>query len=191
MPVWLAALLLVNLFALALSFARGAGVLALLCALAAAGTAALLAAGVWESRRKAALGVSPTVAPPLTIPSPAGPAPDRRSLIAETDSSRSRQWLKLVGECVDLVDELDRHIPNLDAGRQDLADHVICRLQEILERTDVQTISGEAAFDRGRHQVDSSGGPAVPGRRIAETLSPGFAVGTRVLRRARVKVADS
>lgn len=100
-------------------------------------------------------------------------------------------WLKLVEECVALVDELDRHTDNFDPAQRELAEHVIWRVQEILDRCSVQTIMNETIFDRNRHQPASSGGNIVLGVTIAETLSPGFVVANRVLRRARVLLTTS
>jgi molecular chaperone GrpE (heat shock protein) len=71
--------------------------------------------------------------------------------------------------------------------RLEVAEHVMCRLQEILERCGVQPISDEGDFDRNRHQ---SAGKALAGATVAETLSPGFQVGVRILRRARVQVKN-
>lgn len=100
----------------------------------------------------------------------------------------NKPWLKLVEECVELLDELDRHMDNFDPARRELAAHVIQRVQEILERCGVQTIMTETIFDRNRHQPTPSGSSIVPGATIAETLSPGFVVANRMLRRARVRL---
>jgi hypothetical protein len=99
----------------------------------------------------------------------------------------NRPWLKLVEESVTLFDELDRHRADFDAPRQEVADHVICRLQEILERCGVEPISGDGNFDRSRHQPEGAT-RVLPGATVAEIVSPGFRVGKRVLRRARVRV---
>lgn len=110
---------------------------------------------------------------------------------AETDLPgeplENRPWIKLVEECVELVDELDQHSRSFDGPRRELTEHVILRLEEVLERSGVEVISGEETFDRGRHKPDGVG-TAAPGAAISGTLSPGFAVGRRVLRRARVQV---
>lgn len=99
------------------------------------------------------------------------------------------RWLALVEECVGLVDELDRHGPGWDAARRELAGHMIDRLKEILERAGVAPIEGETVFDRGRHQPERPG-TALPGAQIVQTLSPGFSVGRRIVRRARVRVVE-
>ena len=105
-----------------------------------------------------------------------------------TPPPQAEPWVKLVGDCVDIVDELDTHMSGLDAPRREMAEHVLMRLEEVLARSGVEVISEEAVFDRSRHRPDDADGSAVPGAPIAETLSPGFAVGPRVLRRARVRV---
>ena len=125
---------------------------------------------------------------PLPDPSFGDPAPETGE---SPDLLRNRPWLKLVEECVQLINELDDQQEKLDPPRRDLVDHMICSLQEILERVGVQTITDEPVFDRSRHQPARSGSHAEPGLPIVETLSPGFAVGTRILRRARVQIASS
>jgi hypothetical protein len=98
------------------------------------------------------------------------------------------QWMELVEECVGVVKDLDRHMGGFDPARQEVADHVILSLAEGLERTGVDLISDEEVFDSKRHEsVEAKSGTA-PGATIAETLSPGFAVGRRVLRKAQVRV---
>lgn len=97
-------------------------------------------------------------------------------------------WMRLVEECVEVVDELDRHMNSFDAPRREVAEHVVLRMEEALERSGVEVISDEPIFDRSRHQPVGAIATASPGAAIAETLSPGFAIGRRVLRRARVRV---
>ena len=98
------------------------------------------------------------------------------------------RWIKLVEECVEVVDELDEHVDSFDAPRREVAGHVIMRLEEILGRCGVQIISNDAIFDRTRHKPDTEHGAIDNGVAVHETLSPGFAVGPRVLRRARVRL---
>ena len=125
---------------------------------------------------------------------PARPMPN-----TETDSSKATSppvagrpedgpWMRLVEECVEVVDELDRHMNTFDAPRREVAEHVVLRMEEVLERSGVEVISDEPIFDRGRHQPVGASATTSSGAAIAETLSPGFAVGRRVLRRARVRV---
>lgn len=97
-----------------------------------------------------------------------------------------QRWVKLVEECVRVVDELDEHMGSFDAPRREVAGHVVLRLEEILGRSGVDIISDEAVFDRARHKPNA--GHAATGDAVRETLSPGFAVGPRVLRRARVQL---
>ncbi len=96
--------------------------------------------------------------------------------------------MKLVEECVDMVDELDEHMESFDAPRREVARHVILRLEEILGRSGVEIISNEATFDRARHKPEAAHAAIANGAALSETISPGFAVGRRVLRRARVRV---
>ena len=96
--------------------------------------------------------------------------------------------MNLVEECVEVVDDLDEHMDSFDAPRREVAGHVILRLEEILGRTGVEIISNEAIFDRARHQPDADHAATDNGASVGETLSPGFTVGPRVLRRARVRL---
>ncbi len=94
-------------------------------------------------------------------------------------------WTRLVEDCVELVEELDRAQGSFEPARRELVDHVLMRLGEILTQPGVEVIRGEQTFLRDRHQADRR---ARAGDAIAETLSPGFAIGRRVLRRARVRL---
>lgn len=98
------------------------------------------------------------------------------------------RWMKLVEECVEVVDELDEHLDDFDAPRREVARHMVLRLEEILERSGVEIISNEGIFDRARHKPDPDHAAAENGATVRETLSPGFAVGPRMLRRARVRL---
>jgi hypothetical protein len=97
-------------------------------------------------------------------------------------------WIGLAEGCVELIDELDQNADGFDPLRRELADHVALRLEEVLERSGVEVIKDEATFDRARHRPVRGVGAASPGAIISETVSSGFAVGPRVLRRARVRV---
>ncbi len=127
---------------------------------------------------------------------PASPAPYTTPMVpepmnrrpAETSLLEDGHWMKLVEECVEVVNELDDHMSNFDAPRREVARHVILRLEEVLGRSGVEIIENDASFDRARHQQTPASAVTAPGAPISETLSPGFAVGPRVLRRARVRV---
>lgn len=108
--------------------------------------------------------------------------------ITSTNPLNYKPHIKLVEECVDVVDELDRHMASFDAPRRELADHVMLRLREALERSGVEVISDDVFFDRGRHKPAGPSARDSSGAVISEILSPGFAIGQRVLRRARVRV---
>jgi len=96
--------------------------------------------------------------------------------------------MKLVEECVEVIDELDEHMGSFDAPRREVAGHVLLRLEEILGRSGVEIISNDAVFDRARHKPDAGHAATDNGAAVRETLSPGFVVGPRVLRRARVQL---
>src|SRR4051794_17071618 len=57
--------------------------------------------------------------------------PDQPTRAAPLDN---KPWLSLAEECVSLVDEMDRQREHFDSARQELCDHIISRLVEILER---------------------------------------------------------
>lgn len=108
---------------------------------------------------------------------------------ASPDPLDNRPWLALVEECVELYDELDHHLPRMDPAARETAEHVELRLQEILERCGVAVLDQDETYSRDRHHAEAAGGAAVSGAPIAETLSPGFAIGRRILRKARVRLA--
>jgi hypothetical protein len=116
------------------------------------------------------------------------PTPSVDTIGEPEDLLENKRWLGLVEECVTLFDELDRHSASFDPPRREVAEHVCYRLQEILERSGVTLISGDSTFDRNRHRAEPAAAGTAPGARIAETLSSGFSVGRRVLRRARVRL---
>lgn len=101
-----------------------------------------------------------------------------------TDPLDNRPWISLVEECVQLLDEMDREFEHANAASKEVAAHAVSRLGEILERAGVEVIDREAIFDRLRHQALK----ATRGMTVIETVSPGYAVGRRVLRRAKVIV---
>jgi hypothetical protein len=104
------------------------------------------------------------------------------------DGLDNRAWVRLVEEDIALIDELDRHRQGLDESGRALADHVTARLRELLERADVEVIDEETRFDRLRHAPVDSAGVATGRAATVEVISPGFAIGPRVLRRARVRL---
>ncbi|HYH84899.1 MAG TPA: hypothetical protein VEX60_05405 [Pyrinomonadaceae bacterium] len=120
------------------------------------------------------------------LPSPESDGPQKTG---ERGGLHNAPWLKLIEECVHLLDEVDRYMPDFEPAKQELAEHVIYRVREILERSGVGVIADETSFDRNRHQPENPRAGLTNGAPVAETLSPGFAVGRRVLRRARVRLA--
>lgn len=113
--------------------------------------------------------------------------------IAMEDLLENGRWLGLVEELVkdegSVFGELESNRDRLDPDKpREIADHVMMRLAEVLERSGVEVIWDDEAFDSKRHAPEKASGRIEPGAAIAETLSPGFAVGRRVLRRARVRV---
>lgn len=96
-------------------------------------------------------------------------------------------WIGLVEDCVALIGEFDRHKISFDPQCQEIVDHTVLRLEEVLVRSRVEIISDEVDFDRNRHKPDAE--DSSTDGTIIETISPGFAVEQRVLRRARVRLS--
>jgi len=130
-----------------------------------------------------------TVSPPVTLldESDKPPLPQSRS----EDRLKNTRWLRLVVDCAELFDELDKLFSSLDPPRQEIARHIKYRLQEILNRSGVESISRDRTFDENRHQLEQQDSTAAPGTPIVKFVSPGFAVDGRILRRATVQVADT
>lgn len=101
---------------------------------------------------------------------------------------KNKRWLGMAEECAELFDELDRLFPRTDP-RWEVATHVKNRLAEILTRSGVEFISQDRTYDIHRHTLIPSNPVAAPGTPIKKIISPGFAIGQRVLRPARVQVA--
>jgi hypothetical protein len=90
-------------------------------------------------------------------------------------------------DCAELLAQLEEMRDQLELKAHPLADHVCVTLQEIMERAGATRIEDEACFDISRHQV-------VPARRVktgtvvAGTVNPGYKYGSRIIKRARVRV---
>jgi hypothetical protein len=153
-----------------------------LACLIAAGAAVATGKGVLKLGARGAGGDQPVSLPVndelVTVP-----------VIEASASLDDRRWLGVVAECVRLFDELERNRADFDAPRRELAEHVTARLRELLERAGVETIAGDKLLDETRHQLERGLTRRHIGAPIAEVVSPGFAVGPYVLRRARVRVA--
>lgn len=117
---------------------------------------------------------------------------EENNLLKNNPAEKSERWLDLVRECVELFDELERHKPEFDEARFELADHVTFQLREVLERCGVEVIMNDELFDRNRHKpLGTIATKVAVGTAISETLSPGFAVGRSVLRRATVRLQQN
>ena len=123
----------------------------------------------------------------------ASPTPQPSIPPPTSDPLDNRPWIKLVEEVVELFDEMESIHPRLHPPAQELAKHLTDRLVEILERNQVEILHKReiaVPFNRARHQPAML--PADPEVAVvAEVLSPGFAVGQRVLRRAYVRLASA
>lgn len=120
------------------------------------------------------------------------PAPHEKvqSMTVAGDPLNNTAWVKLAEECVELFAELDRYQADFDLPRREVAEHVCNRLMEILARNGVSLIDADGVFDRKLHKPDPAGIRPKPRAATAHVISPGFQIGRRVLRRARVKIVQ-
>jgi len=110
---------------------------------------------------------------------------------AELDPLDNKPWLDLAEDCLALFEEMDRNLEFFETpGERQLAEHVQARLQEILERTGLEVIDQEGASVRTLHQPERSAGGLDSEQLRVEMRSPGFRVGRRILRRARVRLVE-
>lgn len=128
--------------------------------------------------------------PPVSVQVLAPPLSPLKPGISD-DPLDNKPWIKLAEECVELFDELDRQNKFFDPARREIADHVCCRLKEMLQRSGVELIAETALFERTLHQPETPTVGIVDKAATAIILSPGFRVGRRVLRRARVELQNS
>lgn len=106
------------------------------------------------------------------------------------DRLENARWLKLVKECIEFIDNLEKKSTHMDPPRQELAEYVFSHMAEILERSGVDLIVEDFAFDERLHRPDPAVRRVPPGTAIEYIYSPGFVVGSLVLRRARVRLKE-
>jgi hypothetical protein len=143
------------------------------------------------------LGRRPASAPPLPLrpvaPPPPLPGPvERRAPVAPEPRQAapgSVNGTRLAQDLASLFDDLDLQLESMEHVQRSKVRMVLGRLAETLERAGVGRIDGDSTFDLLRHQPDANGELGNPGDRIARTLSPGFVLDGRVIRRARVELA--
>jgi molecular chaperone GrpE (heat shock protein) len=106
----------------------------------------------------------------------------------ELSLSENKPFAKLAEECTDLMNEFDGYVERLETveGKM-MAEMVVKRMQELLERAGLERIDDESEFSVLRHtpvpmQIVQEGTP------IVETRFPGLALGNRVYRKATVKI---
>jgi len=111
---------------------------------------------------------------------------------ATSDPLDNKPWLDLAKDCLALFEEMDRNRDFFETqGERQLADHIGLRLQEILERSGLEVIDTGGPFGRNLHQPDRSAAGTAPELLAVEIRSPGFRIGRRILRRARVRLLGS
>lgn len=124
---------------------------------------------------------------PLPPEPPVAPAhrPDDGPLLPPSDADR---FVQAVGELTELVAVLDRQRGQVDEVARPWLDYLIDQVTGVLVRCDVELIDSEAAYRRARHEPVGSAAMPAEGQEIVETIRPGFALGRRVLLRARVRL---
>ena len=119
------------------------------------------------------------------------PSEEAPPVISSDDPLNNTAWAKLAEECVELFAELDRYQADFDPPRREVAEHVCGRLTEILARNGVDLIGEDGAFDRNLHEPDPPGITPKPATASVHVISPGFHIGRRILRRARVEIVQN
>jgi len=109
-------------------------------------------------------------------------------LIPEPSLSDNSPFVKLAEECAGLMNEFDGYSERMetDEGKM-MAEMVVKRLQELLERAGLERIDNETEFSVLRHspvpmQIVQEGTP------IVQTNFPGLALGNRVYRKAKIVI---
>jgi len=102
------------------------------------------------------------------------------------DPLMNKAWLGLAEECVSLYDEMFCLSSEVSPESKEMLLHLMIRIQQTLERSDVEVTEDVRSFDRLRHKDVGKSMPA-DGTPVVATLSPGYSVGRKVLRKAIVK----
>lgn len=107
------------------------------------------------------------------------------SVTAKPQASSDAAFFDVIKDCADLLIQLEDMEGRLDEKAKPLAEHVKINLQEIIERAGANRIDGEVRFDVARHQPVPAKVVA-KGSTIKATLGPGYEVGGKIVKRARV-----
>lgn len=129
--------------------------------------------------------------PPLEAPSDASPVSLPSNTLGSVEPLDNAPWVDLATQCAELFDELDRTLDQFDPARREVAEHALYRLREVLELSGVDVIDGDPVFDRNRHEPMGPVPTGATDKGTMRIVSPGFAVGRRVLRRARVSFSPA
>mgnify|MGYP000942078176 CR=1 FL=1 len=114
------------------------------------------------------------------------------NLVEEISTSllNNRPFVKLTEECIDLMNEFEGYVERLESSEgKMIAGMVVKRFQEILERSGLQRIDDKTeTFSLLRH-IPVPMKPVPEGSLFNEIVTPGLALETRVLRKARVRIS--
>lgn len=129
--------------------------------------------------------------PPPEAPSEVSPVSPPSNTLGSVEPLDNAPWVGLASQCAELFDELDRTLDQFDPARREVAEHALYRLREVLELSGVDVIEGDPVFDRNRHEPVGPVPTGATDKGAMRIVSPGFAVGQRVLRRARVSFSPA
>lgn len=120
----------------------------------------------------------------VSVGKPAEPAEKRDSLLD------NKPYVKLIEDVFMLSAEVERIMAkSKDDGVKGFAEHIFCRIEDMVERNGALSIGNEKLFDIRRHQPVPVA--LVPdGARIAQTVRPGWRLEERVMRRAKVRIVS-
>lgn len=120
----------------------------------------------------------------------------RKSLDRQQEASRQQSLLSLVEPLLGLADNfraMTAHVPpklTTDAWVEGVL-HIARQLDTILEQYGVVPIDNLGTFDPTVHEaVETVTVKGVPAGEIVATVTPGYKLGDRVIRPAKVKVAQ-
>lgn len=116
--------------------------------------------------------------------------PDKTTAFSTAGSFQlleNHEWVRFVEECAALYDQLDGWAMEFDEPRRELTETVCLQLKDILVRSGVEVIDQSGPFDHNKH-LPAKGTRIAIGTAV-RIVSPGFAVGPRVFRRATVEIA--
>jgi hypothetical protein len=114
-----------------------------------------------------------------------------KTVIEQPSLLQNHPFIKLVEECIDIMNEFDGYTNRLETeeGRL-MAKLVVRHLQESLERSGLSRIENEETFSILRH-VPVPMIPVADGEPLERTVMSGLSIENRVFRKAKVVVINA